>query len=107
MGCFFNEVSIRFKNQGDSLLKIRAGFLKRGPLGIGTRQFLDEADVPLGDLLKYRSQIQAHDPIIRFGNEEADRALEPMAPNGFTKAAAHRQTLTGLESQGRCAALNS
>jgi hypothetical protein len=71
LGCFFNEASIRFKNQGDGLLKIRASFLKGGTLRIGTREFLDETDVPLGDFWEYRSQIQAHGPIIRFGKHEA------------------------------------
>lgn len=52
-------------------MKIRAGFLEGGTLRIGTRQFLDETDVSLGDSLEYGSQIEAYASIIRFGDHEA------------------------------------
>ena len=72
-GRLFNEVSICFKNKGDRLLKIRSGFLKGGPLRVRTRQFLNEADVALGNFPEYGGQIQVHGPIIGCGN----RGLTP------------------------------
>lgn len=60
LGCFVNAIPIRFKNHRDGFLKIRTSFLERGSLRVGTRQFLDEADVALGHLLEYGRQIQVH-----------------------------------------------
>lgn len=57
LGRFFNEFPVRFKNQSDGFLKIRASFLKRGALRIRAWQLLNEANVPLGNLLEYRRQL--------------------------------------------------
>jgi hypothetical protein len=48
-------------------------FLKRGALRVGSWQFLDETDVPLGYLAKDGRELKVHDAMIRLGRRETRR----------------------------------
>ena len=54
---FLRKRSIGIQHQLDRLRKIAPRLVKRSSLGIGPRQFLDEADVPFRHALKYRREL--------------------------------------------------
>jgi hypothetical protein len=54
------ETAIGFEHEFDGLDEIRAGFLQGGRLRVGTRQLLDVADEPLGNLFKHGCELKTH-----------------------------------------------
>ncbi len=62
----WGQCSVRFQHQCDGLLQVGAGFFQRCSLGVGTRQLLNEPDVPFRDAPKNCGELKIHTPMIRL-----------------------------------------
>src|SRR5689334_5988019 len=59
-GRLLGQLSIRVEDHRDSFLQIRARFVKRGALRVGTGQLLNKTDVPLGHLAENGGELKVH-----------------------------------------------
>jgi hypothetical protein len=57
---FLGYGTVGFEYQGDRLAEVLPGLLERGPLGIGSRKFLNERDKAFGDFTIHSGQLDGH-----------------------------------------------